>query len=58
MFIPLILDAMLVSPGTMCAKLGITGKIESSLPKEGLYILTFLLVYTIQTANLYDGSVQ
>lgn len=58
MFIPLILDAMLVSPGTMCAKLGITGTIESSLPKEGLYILTFLLVYTIQTANLYDGSVQ
>lgn len=33
MFIPLILDAMLVSPGTMCAKLGITGTIESSLPE-------------------------
>lgn len=38
MFIPLIPDVTPASAGTKCAKLGITGTIESSLPKKGYYI--------------------
>lgn len=53
MFIPLSPDVITGSAGTICAKLGITGKIESSLPKNG--ILHINILNSIKSVNLYDG---